>query len=85
MLKVAMDQGTSKQLFVHLLSNISKARGAKVKLQKLPKFLEFIYLLTDTSDVRGKKEEQQQLLQFLKCVKDVYPRLPVEGSLSLEI
>ena len=45
----------------------------------------FIHLLIDILKVKDIKEGQQQLLQFLKCVKDVCPWFPGEGSMNLEI
>ncbi|KAM7327005.1 hypothetical protein ACRRTK_013372 [Alexandromys fortis] len=37
-----MDQGNSRQLFIHLIKDILKARGAKVKQQQVQEFLEFV-------------------------------------------
>lgn len=40
-----MGQGNSSQLFVHLLKDILKARGAEVEQQEAQTFLEFVALL----------------------------------------
>ena len=39
---VNMGQGYSRQMFVHLLKDILKARGAKVEQKQVQKNLEFV-------------------------------------------
>lgn len=69
-----MGQGNRKQLFVHLLKGILKARGTKVGYKQLCKFLEFVEHITvkiqQCYDKHGPEKVTTDIFSLWKLIQD---------------